>query len=107
MTDYRELMLEEQSDRTIEEQSEGDIVSFHNDNSVVFHDLKIKQKYLIDLLRGVKTFEIRFNDRDYKVGDVLRFHIPFSFTSYCFEVTDLFNDFGLQKGYVILSIKRF
>ena len=33
------------------------------------HELKIRDKHFQDILSGVKTCEIRFNDRDYKVGD--------------------------------------
>lgn len=35
------------------------------------HYLKIKHKYFDDVLEGIKTFEIRFNDRGFKVGDIL------------------------------------
>ena len=36
-----------------------------------FHYLKILPQYYADVISGVKTFEIRFNDRGYKVGDML------------------------------------
>lgn len=35
------------------------------------HKLKLNAKYYEDSERGIKTFEIRKNDRDYKIGDVL------------------------------------
>lgn len=35
------------------------------------HCLKILPKYFNDVQSGVKTFEIRKNDRDFKVGDYL------------------------------------
>lgn len=35
------------------------------------HYLKIKPKYYRAVESGIKSFEIRFNDRDFKVGDVL------------------------------------
>ena len=37
------------------------------------HELKIKHEYLIDVALGNKTFELRYNDRDYQVGDLIRF----------------------------------
>ena len=37
------------------------------------HKLKIKDKYYQDLIRGRKLFELRKNDRDYKVGDLIHF----------------------------------
>ena len=33
------------------------------------HEIKIEHKYLYDIVVGKKKFEIRKNDRDYKVGD--------------------------------------
>lgn len=34
------------------------------------HDLKILPEYFKDLKPGIKRFEIRKDDRDYKVGDI-------------------------------------
>lgn len=36
------------------------------------HVLKLHEKYYFDSLTNCKTFEIRKNDRDFKVGDVLK-----------------------------------
>jgi hypothetical protein len=36
------------------------------------HDLKCWPEYFTPLWNGVKTFEIRKNDRNFAVGDVLR-----------------------------------
>lgn len=35
------------------------------------HELKLLDKYFDDVASGVKSFEIRKNDRNYAVGDVL------------------------------------
>lgn len=35
------------------------------------HQLKIRKKYLVDILEGIKSFEVRKNDRNYQAGDVL------------------------------------
>ena len=37
------------------------------------HELKIKEEYWNAILRGDKTFELRKNDRDYQVGDLIHF----------------------------------
>lgn len=37
------------------------------------HELKIQHKYLEDIRQGKKTFELRKNDRDYQVGDLIKF----------------------------------
>lgn len=38
------------------------------------HELKIKSEYFMDVARGRKSAEIRFNDRNYKVGDILNLY---------------------------------
>jgi ParB family transcriptional regulator, chromosome partitioning protein len=38
---------------------------------MTIHKLKLNSCYYADSASGIKTFEIRKNDRDYKVGDVL------------------------------------
>lgn len=38
---------------------------------VTVHDLKCWPVFFAPLARGEKTFELRVNDRDYKVGDLL------------------------------------
>ena len=35
------------------------------------HELKIKPLYFSKVLSGEKTFEIRIDDRNYSVGDIL------------------------------------
>lgn len=37
----------------------------------MLHKLKINQEYFTPVLQGIKKFEIRFNDRDYSVDDVV------------------------------------
>lgn len=37
------------------------------------HELKIKEEYFKDIRSGKKTFELRKNDRDYQVGDLIHF----------------------------------
>lgn len=35
------------------------------------HNLKVKPQYFKDILRGVKKFEVRRNDRNFKVNDLM------------------------------------
>lgn len=37
----------------------------------MIHNLKIEPRYFNDVAYGKKTFEIRYNDRNYQVNDVL------------------------------------
>lgn len=71
------------------------------------HDLKIKYEFAKLHFEGRKDWEIRKNDRDFKVGDLIRFTVvEFGFI-YTRIITHVYKDaeHGLQEGYVILSIK--
>lgn len=37
------------------------------------HKLEIKHEYLVDITLGKRNFDIRKNDRDYQVGDLINF----------------------------------
>lgn len=78
------------------------------------HQLKIHQCYLIHILEGKKTFEVRLNDRDFQTGDTLTF-LPLADDAYDvyqahpsiprFVINYVLSNFGgLQPGYVVLAI---
>jgi len=80
----------------------------------MLHELKIKQCYLIHILEGTKTFEIRKNDRDFQIGDTIRF-LPLADVDYnCYEVKTPIPNYrinyvlsgvdGLNPTYVGLAI---
>ncbi len=74
--------------------------------------LKIDPAYIKAVAAGVKTFEIRYNDRWYEVGDILELAAWTSQEDYtddevCVRVTYVLSseDFpGLSPGYVALAI---
>lgn len=74
------------------------------------HTLKIEQNYLKNLLSGVKKAEVRYNDRDYQVGDTLKFWISdFEINKskwVKFKITHIHSGLGLERGYVILSVEE-
>lgn len=88
------------------------------------HELKILPKYFKDVVEGNKTFEIRKDDRDYKVGDILilkeydlsnlRKITEGNYTHYtCKKIVKKISyvlkdipEFGLKEGYVLLGIKE-
>lgn len=79
------------------------------------HDIKIHPSVMLPLLQEIKTFEYRFNDRDYQVGDILTM-FPFdpdnqNFKSLGFitrKVTYIIHGpaFGIPEGYCIMSIVK-
>ncbi len=76
------------------------------------HELKNINPYFNDLWNGFKTFEVRFDDRDFRVGDILhlREYDPKSFKKYlgreilCEVVYILDDPNYLKYGFVIMSI---
>ena len=84
------------------------------------HELKIRHEYLIDVSLGTKTFELRKNDRDYQVGDLIRFIDitkdytendiePYIDENTLYRITYVLKDvekYGLDKDYCILAIKK-
>ncbi len=79
------------------------------------HNIKVHPSVVPALAQGLKTFEFRFNDRDYQVGDTLvmtpfdpqhpditaRGFLTFS-VSYIIEGPA----FGIPTGYCIMSITK-
>ncbi|UNM95903.1 DUF3850 domain-containing protein [Ignatzschineria rhizosphaerae] len=74
------------------------------------HELKIAPHFLNEIAIGNKNFEIRFNDRDFQSGDTLILK-GFENDRYTGNEVTRSVDFilsnypGLEKGYVILSLK--
>lgn len=75
-----------------------------------FHELKAVNPFFTDVWKGIKKFEVRFNDRDYQIGDQLLLR-EYSLNGYesreilC-EIIYIFKGaLMLKKGYVILGIK--
>ena len=79
----------------------------------MIHKVKILFAYFIEIENGNKKFEIRKNDRDYKVGDELVFTNlggVVRFTEYKFFITYILDSKmfpeGLKNGYCVVSIER-
>jgi len=81
----------------------------------MIHRLKIEQHYLIHILEGIKTFEVRKNDRDYQIGDQIIF-MPLESENYnaydletplpYFIITYVHHGYGMSNDFVVLSIAR-
>ena len=72
------------------------------------HDLKIKYEFAKLHFIGKKNWELRKNDRGFKVGDLIRFRVlEFGFV-YTRRINSIYEntDYGLKEGYVILSIEK-
>ena len=76
------------------------------------HDLKIYPGYFSDVLCGIKNFEVRYNDRNFKVGDFVRlreFLMPDIYTgSFVMrEIVYILDDPRYcLGGYVVLGLRE-
>ena len=77
------------------------------------HVLKIYPEYYDDVANGIKTFELRKNDRDYQIGDIVLLNEYDSKTErytgrICgFEIIYIYSgSIGLQPDYIILGIGK-
>lgn len=75
------------------------------------HELKTAQPFFNDVYYNKKSFEIRKNDRDFKVGDRLKLlEFPISKQSK-FVLKDVIyilegGQYGIEDGYVVLGLKE-
>lgn len=82
----------------------------------MIHELKIDENFTDAIISGDKNFEIRYNDRGYQKGDIIKFS-PVSSVGSCdtlnplynalYEITYVLNGWGLKEGYVVLGIKPY
>lgn len=78
------------------------------------HELKLNKRFEWAVWNGDKPFEIRKNDRDYQVGDRIRFHVVDDrgnawnslLRGITFEITYVLSGWGLEDGYVALGIRE-
>ena len=75
------------------------------------HSVKCKSMYFHDVVRGVKRFEVRYNDRNYQVGDLLvlcelDFNGRLTGCTHTVEIIYILDNCSyLRDNYVVLGIK--
>jgi hypothetical protein len=77
----------------------------------VTHDLKCWPEVYAAVVSGVKRFEIRQDDRGYRVGDALHLREWSPDTGYTgrsghYTVTIIVAGWGLPEGLVVMGIER-
>lgn len=103
--------LDRQTKRKLQEmQKENELDKALQTKAEKIHEVKISSIYFDDVAAGIKNFELRKNDRGYRVGDILKLNEVKSgketgrFIKAKIEYM-LEEHTGLQEGYCILGIK--
>ena len=75
----------------------------------MIHDLKKLPEYFSPVQSGLKTFEIRFNDRNFHTGDTLilrEWNRNYTGREISAKITYILHNFsGLKEGYIAMSIE--
>lgn len=79
------------------------------------HRLKILDSFANDVLDGSKSFELRYNDRNYQRGDYVKFVVvdedgdrqTHPLNDVLFRVVYVLGGWGLKDGYVALGLKKY
>ncbi|WP_100488582.1 DUF3850 domain-containing protein [Sporolactobacillus pectinivorans] len=76
---------------------------------MAIHEIKILPEYFAAVVSGDKTFEIRKNDHDYKLGDTVTLNEwtkEKGYTGYRTSKTiGYITDFEQKPGFVVFSLK--
>ena len=80
-------------------------------NMPKIHELKIAPEYFEKVLSKEKTFEFRYNDRNYQIGDILKlkeyYNQKYTGRSISVKITSILDNCdGLLENFVVLSIKH-
>lgn len=80
------------------------------------HNIKIRESFAEAVFLGIKTFEVRKNDRGYQKGDLIHFTVLYDsdglemtnhpLSKQCYEITYVLNGWGIEDGYVVFGIKK-
>ena len=101
--------IDRETARKLKEQEEA-VKTLPSEKEKKVHSVKIGKEFFEDVKNNIKTFELRKNDRNYKVGEILELHeyeAGEETGRTCRKlITYMLKEFtGLQDGYCILGIK--
>ena len=90
------------------------MLSFSGNNPNILdmkiHELKLQQPFFDDVYYNRKKFEVRKNDRNYKVGDRLKLiEFPSENPRYVLKDIEYIlegGQYGIEKDYVVLGLKE-
>lgn len=80
----------------------------------MIHNIKLDISFCDLVYKGIKTFEVRRNDRNYQIGDLVWFQpvglsyqpVEHPVKDKIYEITYILNGWGIQEGFVVFAIKE-
>lgn len=80
----------------------------------MLHEIKLDISFCDLVNNGVKTFEVRKNDRNYQIGDLVRFipvgvlfhPIDHPIKDKIYEITYILSGWGIEEGFCVFAIKE-
>ena len=80
----------------------------------MLHEIKLDIQFCDPVYNGIKTFEVRRNDRNYQKGDHIIFHpvgvlfhpVEHPITEKVYEITYVLEGWGVQEGFCVFAIKE-
>lgn len=77
------------------------------------HSIKVLDVFADDILSGIKSFEVRNNDRMYQTGDIIKYTVvddvgkivEHPLSSKYFRITFILSGWGLKEEYVAFAQK--
>lgn len=78
------------------------------------HELKLQLQFCDAVNKGTKPFEVRRNDRNYQVGDIIQFkpvdyylfRVSHDIEKELFEITYILDGWGIEEGFVVMGIRK-
>lgn len=95
---------------------DNDIEERVEDDPIKVHKLKINEGFAEDVYNGRRNFDIRFNDRGYQAGDLIKYTVVDKHDYPCtdhllsmrtYQITYVLSGYGLKDNYVAFGIKRY
>lgn len=109
--DRQQAAIDKHTKEKLEQQADNEKMNnLPSDAGQKEHDIKLAAIYFDDVQSGKKSFELRKNDRHYKVGNLLNMHEYLdgkdTGRSINAEIVYIIEDYtGLEEGYCILGTK--
>ena len=83
-----------------------------NGDSRRTHEIKLSREFQDAVLCGEKSFEVRYNDRGYQKGDLVKFHVTDRrnivepLDSKVYEITYVLSGWHIEQDYVVFGIRE-